>query len=154
MSFEIVTLSKQLIAGLTTVLPTPESFDDISAMSKVKSEYLKKYKQEASKLAKFAQDENVYGINFNDANQNYLVGVKVNDVPTGYASFSTPAGIFAKFTTKAADRNQIDQFIGAAYGELGQSDEYGIGGNYNLEVVNNFVNDADTFTLFLPAVKK
>lgn len=154
MTFEIVKLPEQLFAGITTVLPTPESFDDISALSKVKAEYLDKFKKDAAKLSGGAQDDNIYGINFNDANQNYLVGVKVTKVPAGTVSFSTPATTFAKFTTKATDRARIDQFIGAAYGDLSQSAKYGIGGNYNVEIVNNFVKDDNTFTLFLPAVEK
>lgn len=45
MTFEIIKLPEQLFAGITTVLPTPESFDDISALSKVKAEYLDKFKK-------------------------------------------------------------------------------------------------------------
>lgn len=153
MSFTIESLTEQIITGYQTILPTPASFDDISEMSAVKSEYLDKLKANANQLAEQAVDSQYYGVNFNQAEkQNYLAGVKVTSAARDY--FTVPAGLYAKFETTAATRNEIDQFIGAAYGEVSQSDQYAIAGNYNLEVVTSFITGTGDFTLYLPIVAK
>ncbi|WP_125980082.1 GyrI-like domain-containing protein [Loigolactobacillus iwatensis] len=154
MTFSITTLPEQRIAGLSTVLPTPKSYAEMAEMSKVKTDYLEKLAQ--ADLAAIATDQHFYGVNYNaNGDQNYLAGVKVIKLPAGYTDFTVAAGQYAKFTTKAASRNAIDQFIGQSYGELAQSADYQVAGNFNLEVVDSFIDGKTAeFSIYMPVTGK
>ena len=153
MPFKVETLPEQLISGFQTTLPTPASFNDISEMSIVKADYISKLKDIQDQVTEDAMDDDFYYVNFNqDEKQHYLVGVRVMTAPT--ESFTIPAGKYAKFEFKSLDRNEIDQMIGAAYGELAQSTDYAVAGNYNLEVVTNLISGKGKFKIYLPIVAK
>lgn len=69
----------------------------------------------------------------------------------GNRTFEIATGDYAVFVGPWETLADIDQFIGACYGELYQSSEYGIGGTNNIQLIDF---EHGKITLKLPAISK
>lgn len=139
MAFEIVELKKETFTGNKVEIPEFDPQKGFGPMSEIKE----------LAYTKFAKNEKDYvGINASlDGLQYYIVASANGE--NGDTTFDIPAGKYAKFVTSETDRPALDGFIGAAYGEVSQSDTVGIAGSSNLEDLR----EAD-FTLYIPVVSK
>lgn len=139
MAFEIVELKKETFTGDKVEIPEFNPQKGFGPMSEIKE----------AAYTKFAKNEKDYvGINASlDGLQYYIVASTNGE--NGDTTFDIPAGKYAKFVTSETDRPALDGFIGASYGEVGQSDTVGIAGSFNLEDLR----EAE-FTLYIPVVSK
>ncbi|MGX7419274.1 effector binding domain-containing protein [Carnobacterium gallinarum] len=155
MSFTVKEFSAHYIIGSSTPIDIPQDPSGFPAISANKEKALTELKKNQKELAEFASDAHFYGVNANLDGAHYIVGVKAEKAVSGQASFELPAGEYAVLTTSVTTRLEADQFIGAAYGEVYQSEDYAINGNYNLEIVDAFIQDQVTeFSVLIPVVKK
>ena len=67
-----------------------------------------------------------------DGEQCYLIG-NTETTETRPSEFELPAGTYACFDLNYTDQVELDQLIGRNYGELAQSEDFQIAGNFNLE---------------------
>ena len=67
-----------------------------------------------------------------DGEQCYLIG-NTETTETRPSEFELPAGTYACFNLNYKDQVELDQLIGRSYGELAQSEDFQIAGNFNLE---------------------
>jgi len=97
----------------------------LAEMSKQKMRSKEEY---ASKV-----EENLLAVNaVIDGEQCYLIG-NTETTETRPSEFELPAGTYACFDLNYTDQVELDQLIGRNYGELAQSEDFQIAGNFNLE---------------------
>lgn len=156
MSFTIIESPAQLIVGSATPIVVPSNPSEFPAMSDKKLEQLEMLKKNKEELTEQAIDSHFYAVNNASSGEpSYLVGIKASSEVANQDSFSLPTGSYAIFTTTVKNRLESDQFIGASYGEVYQSNEFQINGNFNLEVVDSFIQDSTAeFSVWIPVTAK
>lgn len=156
MPFTIIESPDQLIIGFSTPIVVPSNPSEFPAMSDKKLQQLEVLKKDKAQLMEYALDTHFYAVNnASSGDPNYLVGVKASSKGPNQESFTVPTGSYAIFKTTVKNRIEADQFIGASYGEVYQSAEFQINGNFNVEVVDDFIQDsAVEFSVWIPVADK
>ena len=155
MSFLVQECPKTYVVGFSTLVSVPKEPNDFFEMSAHKLEQLANLRQIKEDLEAQAIDRHFYAVNDATKEPHYLVGVMSNRIIPDLTNFEFPEGSYAVFSKKVADRNEADAFIAASYGELYQSSEFQVSGNYLLEVVDCFVLDpTDDFRIYIPIATK
>ncbi|WP_164709454.1 effector binding domain-containing protein [Enterococcus mediterraneensis] len=152
MSFTLKNLNAMTITGVSTTLEVPNSQDGFRKLTEDKQVLRKKFLSEKDTLEKNAQDDQIYGVNFNNEQQNYLVGVQASS--DSFTTFEIKAGTYAFFEAEEIAEEQIDAFIGQSYGEIGASEKVAIAGNFNLEILTGLFTGKNTFAIYIPVVEK
>ena len=123
--FKTVEREAVTVYGWITTLSAPNSANGLAEMSKQKMRSKEEY---ASKV-----EENLLAVNaVIDGEQCYLIG-NTETTETRPSEFELPAGTYACFDLNYTDQVELDQLIGRNYGELAQSEDFQIAGNFNLE---------------------
>lgn len=123
--FKTVEREAVTVYGWITTLNVPNSANGLAEMSKQKMRSKEEY---ASKV-----EENLLAVNaVIDGEQCYLIG-NTETTETRPSEFELPAGTYACFDLNYTDQVELDQLIGRNYGELAQSEDFQIAGNFNLE---------------------
>ena len=123
--FKTVEREAVTVYGWITTLNAPISANGLAEMSKQKMRSKEEY---ASKV-----EENLLAVNaVIDGEQCYLIG-NTETTETRPSEFELPAGTYACFDLNYTDQVELDQLIGRNYGELAQSEDFQIAGNFNLE---------------------
>ena len=123
--FKTVEREAVTVCGWITTLNAPNSANGLAEMSKQKMRSKEEY---ASKV-----EENLLAVNaVIDGEQCYLIG-NTEITETRPSEFELPAGTYACFNLNYKDQVELDQLIGRSYGELAQSEDFQIAGNFNLE---------------------
>ena len=109
--FKTVEREAVTVYGWITTLNAPNSANGLAEMSK----------------------QNLLAVNaVIDGEQCYLIG-NTEITETRPSEFELPAGTYACFNLNYKDQVELDQLIGRSYGELAQSEDFQIAGNFNLE---------------------
>ncbi|MEQ7243270.1 effector binding domain-containing protein [Enterococcus avium] len=123
--FKTVEREAVTVYGWITTLNAPNSANGLAEMNKQKMRSKEEY---ASKV-----EENLLAVNaVIDGEQCYLIG-NTEITETRPSEFELPAGTYACFNLNYKDQVELDQLIGRSYGELAQSEDFQIAGNFNLE---------------------
>ncbi|WP_086315554.1 hypothetical protein A5821_003042 [Enterococcus sp. 7F3_DIV0205] len=139
MSFNIEHLGNEVITGKQYKFAIPKTPEDFVEVNNQKLEILPTDKKIVQAII----------INDPDAsNGTYKYFIEDSE---GNRTFTRSASDYAVFTGTWETLADIDQFIGASYGELYQSSEYGIGGTNNIQLLDF---EHQKITLKLPAVRK
>lgn len=139
MSFNIEHLGNEVITGKQYKFAIPKTPEDFAEVNNQKLEILPTDKKIVQAII----------INDPDAsNSTYKYFIEDSE---GNRTFTRSASDYAVFTGTWETLADIDQFIGASYGELYQSSEYGIGGTNNIQLLDF---EHKKITLKLPAVRK
>ncbi|MBO0422328.1 hypothetical protein BCR22_12870 [Enterococcus plantarum] len=139
MSFTIDYLNTEVITGKQYKFAIPKTPEDFIEVNNQKLEILPTDKK------------NVRAIIINDPderNGTYNYFIEANE---GNRTFTLESGDYAVFTGTWDTLADIDNFIGASYGELYQSPEYGIGGTHAIQLLDF---DPKKIILKLPAIRK
>jgi len=139
MSFNIEHLGNEVITGKQYKFAIPKTPEDLAEVNNQKLEILPTDKKI------------VQAIIINDpdtSNGTYKYFIEDSE---GNRTFAMSASDYAVFTGTWETLADIDQFIGASYGELYQSNDYGIGGTNNIQLLDF---EHKKITLKLPAVRK
>ncbi|MBO0467174.1 hypothetical protein JZO73_06460 [Enterococcus plantarum] len=139
MSFTIDYLNTEVITGKQYKFAIPKTPEDFIEVNNQKLEILPTDKK------------NVRAIIINDPderNGTYNYFIEANE---GNRTFTLESGDYAVFTGTWDTLADIDNFIGASYGELYQSPEYGIGGTHTIQLLDF---DPKKIILKLPAIRK
>ncbi|KAF1297344.1 hypothetical protein BAU15_11380 [Enterococcus sp. JM4C] len=155
MTFVVKEFPSTSFVGFSTPVSVPQQPDDFSEMSAHKLEQLANLRQIKADVAKYATNSHYYAINEATGDPHYLVGVQAEKEIAELDYFNMPAGTYAVFSEKVADRPAADAFIAASYGELYQSPTVQINGNYLIEIVDCFIlENTDEFTIYVPVTTK
>lgn len=140
--FKTVEREAVTVHGWITTLNAPNSADGLAEMSKQKMRSKEEY---ASKV-----EEDLLAVNaVIDGEQCYLIG-GTETTETRPSEFELPAGTYARFDLSYTDQVELDQLIGRSYGELAQSEDFQIAGNFNLEEYTGVGN----VSFYAPVQKK
>ncbi|MGX7151143.1 effector binding domain-containing protein [Enterococcus ureasiticus] len=139
MSFNIEHLDNEVITGKQYKFAIPRTPEDFAEVNNQKLEILPTDKNSVQAIIINDSDE---------SNGTYKYFIEDSE---GNRAFTVEAGDYAVFIGPWETLADIDNFIGASYGELYQSPEYGIGGTNNIQLLD-FENKK--ITLKLPAVSK
>lgn len=140
--FKTVEREAVTVHGWITTLNAPNSADGLAEMSKQKMRSKEEY---ASKV-----EEDLLAVNaVIDGEQCYLIG-NTEITETRPSEFELPAGTYARFDLSYTDQVELDQLIGRSYGELAQSEDFQIAGNFNLEEYTGVGN----VSFYAPVQKK
>ncbi|MEI5989730.1 hypothetical protein A5881_001223 [Enterococcus termitis] len=138
MSFTMNHLEPETITGKQYTMKIPQTPEEFSAANRRKQEILPK------------NQDSVRALIINDPTLKEGSAYYFVEEHNGEDTFTIPAGDYAVFVGPWETLADIDHFIGASYGELYQSAAYGIGGTYNIQLID-FQNSK--ITLQLPAIK-
>lgn len=157
MSFKVTESPEILIVGASAPITVPSNPSGFPDMSNKKLEQLADFKNIKALVVNDALDNHFYAVNnASSGKPSYLVGVKSNRAIPNQESFLLPAGHYAIFTKTVKNRLEADEFIGASYGEVYQSEEFQINGAINLEVVDGFIQESPVveFSVWIPVLAK
>lgn len=139
MAFTIEHLDNEVVTGKQYKFAIPKTPEDFAEVNNQKLELLP------------IEQKNVRAIIINDSDEysntyKYLI----EDID-GNRTFTVQTGDYAVFTGSWETLADIDNFIGASYGELYQSPDYEIGGTTNIQLLDF---ELKKIILKLPAVRK
>lgn len=124
MSFSIEQLDNEVITGKQYKFAIPKTPEDFTEVNNQKLEILPTDKQ------------NVRAIIINDPDERNGTYKYFVEDSQGNRTFALQTGDYAVFTGSWETLADIDNFIGASYGELYQSPEYGIGGTNTIQLLD------------------
>ena len=139
MPFTIEHLDNEVITGKQYKFAIPKTPEDFTEVNNQKLEILPTELNSVRAIIINNPDES-------NGTYKYLI-----ENSEGNRTFEISAGDYAVFMGPWETLADIDHFIGACYGELYQSDEYGIGGTNNIQLIDF---EHGKITIKLPAVSK